>query len=133
MASGVPPFHTRYHAERDPDALAFKMSDTGETVSFGELEARANQGAHLIRSMGIDVGDHIAILMENRREFLELCFAADRAGVYYTTISTHLMPEEIAYMPHQPVLKPRLRMKFKVWICFILRELRVARRVLNGI
>lgn len=44
------------------------------------------------------MGDHIALLMENRREFLEICFAADRAGVYYTTISTHLSEEEIGYV-----------------------------------
>ncbi|WP_246162167.1 acyl-CoA synthetase [Roseovarius faecimaris] len=74
------------------------MCDTGETVSFADLEARANQGAHLLRSRGIGVGDHIAILMDNRREFLEICFAADRAGVYYTTISTHLSESEIAFI-----------------------------------
>jgi len=36
--------------------------------------------------------------MENRREFLEICFAADRVGVYYTTISTHLSEQEIAFI-----------------------------------
>jgi fatty-acyl-CoA synthase len=36
--------------------------------------------------------------MENRREFIEICFAADRAGVYYTTISTHLAEAEIAFI-----------------------------------
>jgi len=74
------------------------MAASGEIVSFGILEKRANQGAHLLRAAGINQGDHIAILMENRREFLEICFAADRAGVYYTTISTHLHPEEIGYI-----------------------------------
>lgn len=80
------------------DKAAFVMAATGESVSFGALEARANQGAHLLRATGIEAGAHIAILMENRREMLEVCFAADRAGVYYTTISTHLGPEEIAYI-----------------------------------
>ena len=36
--------------------------------------------------------------MKNQRRFLEACFGADRAGVYYTTISTRLMAEEIAYI-----------------------------------
>ena len=80
------------------DKAAFVMAATGESVSFGTLEARANQGAHLLRAAGIKAGAHIAILMENRREMLEICFAADRAGVYYTTISTHLGPEEVAYI-----------------------------------
>ncbi|GAB5512171.1 MAG: acyl-CoA synthetase [Hyphomicrobiales bacterium] len=51
-----------------------------------------------MRSRGIKAGDHIAILMENRREFLETCFSADRTGVYYTTISTHLSEPEIAFI-----------------------------------
>lgn len=74
------------------------MCASGESVTFAQLEARANQGAHLLRSLKIGISDHIAILMENRREFLEICFAADRAGVYYTTISTHLTRDEIAYI-----------------------------------
>jgi fatty-acyl-CoA synthase len=92
------PYQPRAHAQKDPSAIAYVMCATGEAVSFAELEARANQGAHLLRDAGIRRGDHIAILMENRREFLEVCFAADRSGVYYTTISTHLTAEEIAFI-----------------------------------
>lgn len=88
-------YQTRCYAE---DATAFVMCATGKAVSFGELESRANQGAHLLRKNKVNTGDHIAILMENRREFLEVCFAADRAGVYYTTISTHLTFDEISYI-----------------------------------
>lgn len=95
MTAITHPYQPRHHA---PDKPAFVICETGETVTFGELETRANQGAHLLRACGIGTGDHIAILMENRREFLEICFAADRAGVYYTTISTHLTAPEIAYI-----------------------------------
>lgn len=98
MARGTLSYQPRYHAAENPDALAFRMSATGESVSVAQLEARANQGAHLLRAAGVAVGDHIAILMENRREFLEICFAADRAGLFYTTISTHLTQDEIAYI-----------------------------------
>jgi fatty-acyl-CoA synthase len=100
MGTDTHPYQPRHHAARDPHRLAFRMCATGESVSFAELEARANQGAHLLRAAGIGIGDHIAILMENRREFLELCFAADRAGVYYTTVSTHLTLDEIGYILH---------------------------------
>jgi fatty-acyl-CoA synthase len=92
------PYQPRTHARKDPAAVAYVMCATDERVTFAQLEARANQGAQLLRQAGVMRGDHIAILMENRREFLEVCFAADRAGVYYTTISTHLTPDEIAYI-----------------------------------
>jgi len=88
-------YQPRHH---DPQTIAFVMCGNGEEVTFGELEERANQGAHLFRNAGIQIGDHIAILMENRREFLEICFAADRAGIYYSTVSTHLTENEIDYV-----------------------------------
>jgi long-chain acyl-CoA synthetase len=96
--SDTHPYQPRFHAAKDPDAVAYVMCATGEAVTFAQLEARANCGAHLLRRAGLVRGDHIAILMENRREFLEVCFAADRAGLYYTTISTHLTAEEIGYI-----------------------------------
>ena len=80
------------------DRIAITACETGETLTFGQLEARANQGAHALRSLGVKAGDHIAILMENRLEYLEVSFAADRTGVYYTTISIHLTEDEIGYI-----------------------------------
>ena len=67
-------------------------------MSFAQLEARANQGAHLLRICEIGVGDHVMMLMENRREFLELCFAADRAGIYYTTANTYLTHDALNHI-----------------------------------
>ena len=91
-------FQPRVLARQEPERLAFRMCDTGQDVSFAQLEVRANQGAHLLRVCGVGIGDHVMILMENRREFLELCFAADRAGIYYTTASTHLTHDELSHI-----------------------------------
>ena len=85
-------------APGDTDRLAFHICDSGESVSFGELDARANQVALVLRARGVARGAHVALLMRNHRRLLEACFGADRAGVYYTTISTRLRPEEIAYI-----------------------------------
>jgi fatty-acyl-CoA synthase len=98
MTSELPPFHPRRHAIERPDDMAFRISTGTDVVSFSQLEARANQAAHGFRSLGLKRGDHIVILMENRREFLEICFAADRTGLYYTTASTHLTNDEIHYI-----------------------------------
>lgn len=94
----LPPYHPRRHALARPDDIAFKMSASGETVTFAQLERRANRAAHAFRGLGLKRADHLVLLMENRREFLELCFAADRAGLYYTTASTHLTDDEIGYI-----------------------------------
>jgi len=85
-------------ASGDANRVAFQMCETGESVTFGQLEARANQVAQVLRGHGVARGAHIALLMKNHRRLLEACFGADRAGVYYTTISTRLMADEIAYI-----------------------------------
>ena len=87
-------------ANQEPDAIAFRMCESGEKVTFSQLEVRSNQIAHLLRDIDVGIGDHIAILLKNQREFLELCFGAERAGVYYTTISTRLTAAEIVQIIH---------------------------------
>ena len=85
-------------APGDADRLAFQICETGESVTFGQLDTRANQVARVLRGCGVARGAHLALLLKNHRRFLEACFGADRAGVYYTTISTRLMADEIAYI-----------------------------------
>ncbi len=85
-------------APGDADRLAFQMCESGESVSFGQLDARANQVARVLRDCGVKRGTHVALLMKNHRRFLEACFGADRAGVYYTTINTRLLADEVAYI-----------------------------------
>lgn len=85
-------------ADQEPDAVAFRMCQTGEQVTFSQLEDRSNQIAHVLRQSGVGAGDHIAILLKNQREFLEICFGAERAGIYFTTISTRLTAAEIKFI-----------------------------------
>ncbi|HEX2813996.1 MAG TPA: acyl-CoA synthetase [Sphingopyxis sp.] len=90
--------HPRFHAETFPDKAAVIRSDTGEALTYGALEARANRGAHLFRSLGIAAGDTIAIWLPNRLEYYEVYWAAQRAGLYITPLSTKLTAEEAAYI-----------------------------------
>lgn len=85
-------------SDADPQKIAFQMCESGERVTFAQLDERANQVAHLVASTGVQPGDHVAILMGNCRELLELCFGLDRSGVYYTLISTRLTAEEVSYI-----------------------------------
>ncbi|MCZ8316813.1 acyl-CoA synthetase [Phreatobacter sp.] len=90
--------HPRAHAAAHPNKIAYRMAGSGEAITYGELEHRANQGAHLLRSLGLKAGDHIAFIMENSIAFMELCWAAQRTGIYHTAISRYLTPDEIAYI-----------------------------------
>jgi long-chain acyl-CoA synthetase len=48
-----------------PQQPAFIMAQSGEMVSYAELERRSNRLAHLLRMAGLRRLDHYAILMEN--------------------------------------------------------------------
>src|ERR1043166_6146427 len=85
-------------AAATPDKPAYIMAKSGEVVTFGELEKRANQIAHLFRSLGLKRGDHIAIMLENHPRYLQISWAAQRAGLYYTPVSWRLQTEEVAYI-----------------------------------
>lgn len=85
-------------AAETPNKPAYIMAKSREIITFGELEARANQGAHLFRSLGLKRGDHIAIMLENHSRYLQICWAAQRAGLYFTPVSWRLQQEEVAYI-----------------------------------
>ena len=48
-----------------PCQPAIIMAQSGETVSYAELERRSNRLAHFLRASGLDRLDHYAIFMEN--------------------------------------------------------------------
>jgi len=85
-------------AAKSADKPAFIMAETGEAVSYAELEARSNRLAHLLRARGVGRVDHYAILMENNARYLECCAGGVRAGLYYTCVNSFLTPNELAYI-----------------------------------
>jgi long-chain acyl-CoA synthetase len=90
--------HPCVHVQTVPDKPAIIMAETGETLTYRQLEDGSNQGAQLFRSLGLKAGDGIAIFMENNIRFLEICWAAQRAGLYYTCISSRLTAGEVEYI-----------------------------------
>src|SRR4051794_4648516 len=90
--------HPSIHALSHPDKIAYQMAGTGKAITYRELDELSNQGAHLFRTLGLKPGDHIAFLMENRLAFMEIAWAAQRSGLYYTAISRYLTKDEIAFI-----------------------------------
>ena len=87
-----------WHAEHTPDVPAVIMAASGEVTTFAELEDRSTRFAQALRARGVPTGAHIAVLMENNRVFLEVGWAAQRAGLYYTAINSHLRSAEVQYV-----------------------------------
>ena len=86
------------HAATHPDAVAYVMAATGETVTYAELHDRATRIARLFAELGLSPGDHIAFCMENHPWFLSVAWGAHYAGLYYTAISSRLTADETAYI-----------------------------------
>jgi long-chain acyl-CoA synthetase len=90
--------HPKLHAAANPDKPAVIMAGSGETVTYRQLDERSNQCAHLFRSLGLQHGDTVAFCLENRPEFFDLVWGAQRAGLIYVAISCRLTPSEMDYI-----------------------------------
>ena len=90
--------HPGVHAAEHPDKVAYVMATTGESVTYNELDDRSNQLAQLLYERGLRPGDGISILMENNARYLEVTWAAQRSGLYYTCISSRLTKDEAEYI-----------------------------------
>ena len=90
--------YTGKHARLRPLQPAFIMANSGESVTYAELQARTNRLAHLFRTRGLKRMDHYAIFMENNSRYLETCGAGERAGLYYTCVNSYLTAGELAYI-----------------------------------
>jgi len=85
-------------AARTPEKPAVIMGTSGRTLTYQGLEDHSNQVAHLLADAGLAYGDHIALLVDNCPEILEIMWAAQRSGLYFTPINTRLTAREVAYV-----------------------------------
>ena len=85
-------------AKTIPDKPAVVMGTSGAVVTYRELDARSNQCAWLYRQLGLRPGASVAIFVENNPRFFDAVWGAQRSGLYYTPVSTHLTASEIAYI-----------------------------------
>ncbi|MEH6550188.1 MAG: acyl-CoA synthetase [Pseudomonadales bacterium] len=84
-------------AQAEPDKLA--LIDPQENLwTRGQLLSECNQMVHGFRSMGLQVGDTVAIIMPNCKEFLVTYLACAQAGFYLVPINWHLAGPEVAYI-----------------------------------
>jgi fatty-acyl-CoA synthase len=90
--------HPSEHAKNTPDKAAYVMASSGTLVTYGELDDRSLRGARLLRRWSVQAGDHIAIFMENNHHYLQIVWAAQRAGIIVTPISSHSKLPEVKYI-----------------------------------
>lgn len=90
--------HPSVHAASSPDKPAVIVAETGETVSYAELDAASNRAAQLFRSHGLKHDDVVAFMLENTPHYYGLTWGAQRAGLRYVCISSRLTQDETDYI-----------------------------------
>jgi long-chain acyl-CoA synthetase len=79
---------------RRPEDLA--LEDARHRLTWSELEERTNAVGHGVEAMGLSPGDHVAVVVGNRTEFIEVVLGVQRAGMVVTPLKTSWTPAEIA-------------------------------------
>jgi amino acid adenylation domain-containing protein/non-ribosomal peptide synthase protein (TIGR01720 family) len=77
-------FWIEEQARRTPDAIALEWED--ETVSYAELNRRANGVAHKLKTAGVGVGDPVPILAERSVELVVGLLGALKSGGAYVPL-----------------------------------------------
>ncbi len=88
---GLFAFQARYHGER------VALEDASRQYTYTELNERANRLANALTAAGVAHGDRIAILSENRVEYMELELAAAKTGAIVAALNWRMAPGELEH------------------------------------
>ena len=92
MLSDIP----RVHAQGRGDHVAVECE--GRTLTYAELERRANQAAGLLQACGARPGDRVAWLGKSSEAWYEIMFGAAKARACLAPINSRLAVPEIAFI-----------------------------------
>ncbi|MBZ5554814.1 MAG: amino acid adenylation domain-containing protein [Acidobacteriia bacterium] len=97
--------------EKTPDAVAVVFE--GEQLSYRQLNQRANQLAHFLRSLGAAPDTFVGVCMERSLEMVVALYGILKAGAAYVPIDPDYPRERVAFMledAHTPVLLTQQRL-----------------------
>ncbi|MDB4948389.1 MAG: tycC3 [Gemmatimonadetes bacterium] len=83
-------------AARTPDAAAVTFG--GSSLSYAELDARANRIAHLLSARGAGIETPVAIVMERSPEMVAAIYGVLKAGAFYVPVEPEHPAQRIAWM-----------------------------------
>ncbi len=79
---------------RDVPAITFE----GRTWTYDDLDRASNRLAAALRSSGVDAGDRVAYLDQNRPEYFVILFGAAKLGAVCVAVNFRLAPREIGHI-----------------------------------
>ena len=79
-------------------ALDYEAAGAVRTLSFGEIEARANRMARELEARGLRAGDRLCVHLGNRIEFIDLYLACTRLGVIFVPMNVMYRERELRHI-----------------------------------
>ncbi|WP_409181202.1 acyl-CoA synthetase [Amycolatopsis sp. VS8301801F10] len=81
-----------------PESVALVAAETGERITYADLESRVARRAAGLRELGVRKGDRVALLGLNSTGYLETLFAVAWLGAITLPINFRLTAAEIEYL-----------------------------------
>ncbi|MBZ4377474.1 non-ribosomal peptide synthetase, partial [Corallococcus sp. AS-1-6] len=116
--------HFSQQARRTPDAVALVQGDA--TLTYAQLEARANQLAHHLRALGIVPGARVGLAIERSFEMVTALLAILKAGAAFVPVDRNAPVDRIAMLledadvdvvlTHQPFASKLPASGTRVWL-----------------
>ena len=87
------------------NSLGAKRNNVGlefgsNRFTFGEIDARSNQMARLLKGRGFESGDRLCVYLENCVEFIDLFLACSKLGVIFVPINILYREREVTHIYH---------------------------------
>ncbi|HEY4597271.1 MAG TPA: AMP-binding protein, partial [Thermoanaerobaculia bacterium] len=90
--------HRRFEEQVDRAPQAPALSVAGASLTYGELDARANRLARHLQARGVRPGDRVALLLERSAEMVVALLGVLKAGAAYVPIDPAYPQERIAFL-----------------------------------
>lgn len=84
-------------ASKHPDKIAAIIADTGETITFGDLNTKTKQLVQFI-TKNTKKGDSIACLQKNSVSYFSSLWACLQSPFHLVSVNWHLKPDEAKYV-----------------------------------
>ena len=82
-----------------PDEIAFRFDETGQTLSFAEVEARSDTAAVFLEEHGIGVGKTVAVMVRNLPVYPVLWLAIAKLGAVIVPMNANFRAREAGFVP----------------------------------
>lgn len=77
------------------------IQDRHGTLSWSQLDERANRAAHMLESLGLRGNDRVGMVLRNGREMVEVALGAQKLGIVACPLNTWAKTKELAAILEQ--------------------------------